>query len=98
LEFNPWLFSGSDQLLEAFFLDVGAQFRDRGARLADLAADIEAYAEVVAPLKWLPIVGMWVERARSVTKAVKKAAERRRGGVLAQRERLARKLQALDRP
>lgn len=98
LEFNPWLFSGSDQLLESFFLDVGAQFRDRGARLADLATDIEAYAEVVAPLKWLPIVGVWVERARSVTKAVKKAAERRRGGVLAQRERLARKLQALERP
>lgn len=30
LEFNPWVFSGTDQLLESFFLDVGTQFRDRG--------------------------------------------------------------------
>ena len=98
LEFNPWLFSGADQLLESFFLEVGAQFRGQTDRLADLADDLEAYGEVVAPLKWLPIIGVWVERARSVTKALKKIQDRRKGGVLAQRDRLAAKLANLEAP
>lgn len=98
LAFNPWFFSGTEALLETFFLEVGAQFRDRADRLADLASDVEAYAEVVAPLKWIPVVGVWVERVQGATRGVKKAAKRRRKGVGAQREVLAKKLSALEAP
>lgn len=98
LDFNPWMFSGADELLQAFFLEVGAQFRTRADRLADLADDIEAYGEVVAPLRLLPVIGVWVERARTVVRAVRKAIERRRGGALASRDQLARKLAELPEP
>jgi predicted KAP-like P-loop ATPase len=98
LEFNPWMFSGTDELLQTFFIEVGAQFRGRTDRLAELANDIEAYGEIVAPLRLLPVIGVWVERARSAIAAVKKALERRKGGALANRKRLAEKLAALQTP
>jgi energy-coupling factor transporter ATP-binding protein EcfA2 len=98
LEFNPWMFSGTDELLERFFLELGAQFRSSTDRLADLADEIEVYGEVVAPLRLLPIIGVWVERARSVLQAIKKARKRREGGVLEQRARLAKRLAELQAP
>jgi predicted KAP-like P-loop ATPase len=98
LEFNPWMFSGTDELLQTFFLEVGAQFRSRTDRLAELAGDIEAYGEVVAPLRLLPVIGTWVERARSIATGIRKALERRRGGALANRGELAKKLTGLKTP
>lgn len=98
IEFNPWLFSGANQLVENFFVEVGAQFRRRGDRLAEVAKDLDAYAEVVSPLRWLPVVGPWIDRFGAAAKAVRKANERRRGGVAAQRSALTKKLSALDMP
>ena len=43
-----------------------------------IADDLEAYGEMVAPLRLLPVVGVWVERARSASSALKKAVQRRR--------------------
>ena len=98
LEFNPWMFSGTDELLQSFFIEVGAQFRGQGDRLADLANDIERYGEVVAPLRLLPVIGVWIERARTVAAGLKKALERRKGGALASRDKLAKKLAELKDP
>jgi hypothetical protein len=98
LEFNPWMFSGTDELLERFFFELAAQFRSRTDRLSDLADQFEAYGEVVAPLRLLPVIGVWIERARSVLQAIKKARERRKAGVLVQRDQLAKKLAELQVP
>jgi predicted KAP-like P-loop ATPase len=98
LDFNPWMFSGTEELLQSFFLEVGAQFRGRTDQIRDLAADIEAYGEAIAPLRLLPVIGVWVERARSVSQAIKRALERRKGGALTARAALAQKLSALANP
>lgn len=54
--------SGAEQLVESFFNELAAQLRLRGGRLAGIAGDLEAYAEIFAPLRYLPAVGVWIER------------------------------------
>lgn len=98
LDFNPWMFSGADELIQSFFIEIGAQFRSRGDRLAQLADDVEAYGEVLAPLRLLPVVGLWVERVRGVARAVRQALERRKGGALAKRAELSKRLAELSDP
>jgi hypothetical protein len=98
LEFNPWMFSGAEQLVESFFHELAAQLRVRGDRLARLAEDLEAYGEIFAPLRYLPIVGPWIERLRGGTRALRELAERRRGGAAAARNRIVKRLRVLDQP
>lgn len=98
LEFNPWMFSGADELVQSFFFEISAQLRERKDRLAAIAVDIEAYADVVAPLRYLPVIGVWIERVRGGSKALKQLAERRRGGLTGTRRKVVEKLKALDQP
>lgn len=97
-DFNPWMFSGSDQLLDAFFREIGAQFRTRSDRLAAMAAAIDSYAEVIVPLRFVPVVGPWIERLTALTGSISRWHDRRRGGAAAQRVRLAASLALLERP
>ena len=61
LDFNPWMFSGADQLVESFFLEVAAQLGMRRG-LADLGKAFEAYGDLFAGMAWLPFAGPWIER------------------------------------
>ena len=98
VEFNPWMFSGAEQLVERFFTELAAQLRVRSQKGAELAADIETYSEVVAPLRYLPLLGPWIERLRGGAKALRRLQELRSGGVEATRRRLEGKLRELKRP
>lgn len=97
LEFNPWMFSGTTDLVDSFFIELSAQLQlvDRlesvGARLAD-------YGEAFSGLGWLPVVGPWLERARGVSRLLKQVMERRRKGTAGPRARLEEALLALDAP
>lgn len=98
LEFNPWMFSGAEQLVESFFIELAAQLRLKPGRLADLGNDLEEYGESFAGLGWVPLVGTWIERARGVNKVLSAALKRRKEGVGARRKKLTDALAALDAP
>jgi hypothetical protein len=50
LWFNPWLFSGAEQLVALFFAEIAGQLRTgHGRRLKRLGKSLAAYGEVVAP-------------------------------------------------
>jgi hypothetical protein len=98
IEFNPWMFSGAEQLVSAFFVELSAQLKLKHGRLADLAADVEAYGELLAPLSIVPLVGSWIERFRGAASAVRKFSEQRKQSVTARRAELAKKLAKLDAP
>lgn len=98
LEFNPWMFSGAEQLVEAFFRELAAQLRLRTEHLANVADGLDAYVEVVAPLRYLPVVGPWIERARGGTKALKALSERHRGGIGTARAKVVKALRELELP
>lgn len=98
VEFNPWMFSGAEQLAESFFNEIGAQLRTESPRLASIADDLQQYGEVLAPLRFLPVVGPWIERLRGGAGAIKRLVDVRRGGVTDLRARVAKKLAGLERP
>ena len=87
VEFNPWMFSGAEQLLKSFFTELSAQLRLR-AGLADVARAVAEYGEFFTDLGWVPVVGPWIERARMITKLVSKASKRRRQGIAHHRKRV----------
>lgn len=97
VDFNPWMFSGADQLVERFFIEVGAELKLKPG-MAEIGKDFEEYGELFSGLGWLPIVGPWIERARGGAKILGKLMSSRREGVRGRRERLEAALNKLETP
>ncbi len=97
LDFNPWMFSGAEQLVESFFVELSAQLKLR-PDLEQIGDDLADYGEAFAGLVWVPVVGPWVERGRWVTKTFAKLLRRRREGTGGRRRILNDALAALSHP
>jgi predicted KAP-like P-loop ATPase len=97
LDFNPWMFSGAEQLVESFFVEISAQLKLR-AGLADVGNLLEDYGEAFSGLGWIPLVGPWIERGRSATKILAKILQRKKEGISARRAKVHQALAVLDKP
>jgi predicted KAP-like P-loop ATPase len=97
LDFNPWMFSGAEQLVQSFFVEIAAQLKVRPG-LAELGDDLQDYGEALSGLGWLPLVGPWIERGRGATKLVGQLLKRRREGASSRRDMLTAKLLGISRP
>ena len=97
LDFNPWMFSGAEQLVDSFFAELSAQLQLRPG-LADVGKYLQDYGETFSGMGWLPVVGTWVERLRLVTRILGKTLQHRKGGMGPRRARVRKALAALDRP
>lgn len=97
LDFNPWMFSGAEQLVESFFNELSAQLKLRPG-LSQVAKDIEDYGEAFSGMGWLPLVGPWIERGRAATKILGKILQRRKEGVGERRAKIEKALAALEKP
>jgi hypothetical protein len=97
LDFNPWMFSGAEQLVESFFIELSAQLRVRPG-LGPIGDDLAEYGEAFSGLVWLPVVGPWIERSRGVAKVLGKALRRRREGAAGRRDKLTQELSKLKAP
>lgn len=97
LDFNPWMFSGAEQLVESFFVELAVQLRLRPG-LADVGKDLEDYGETFTGMAWLPLVGPWIERGIGATKILGQILQRRKEGVGGRREKLEKALAVLDKP
>ena len=97
IDFNPWMFSGTDQLVQSFFIEIASQLKLRPG-LDEVGEAIENYGDVFSGLGWLPIAGPWIERFRGGTKAVAKLLQARKEGIGDRRARVTRELHGLDIP
>ena len=97
LTFNPWMFSGAEQLLSSFFVELSAQLRLR-PDLKEIGESLEAYGEAFSGMGWLPVVGPWIERVRGGSKILATTLKNRRGGTSGKREQLEGALRELDQP
>jgi predicted KAP-like P-loop ATPase len=97
VDFNPWMFSGAEQLVESFFVEVASQLKHRPG-LADVGKDLEDYGELFSGLGWLPLVGPWIERGRIANRLLAKLLQRRKEGSADRRAKLTKELQKLGRP
>lgn len=102
LRFNPWLFSGTEELVLRFLHELGTQLGE-GAdgtdeRLRQIGERLASYGDVLVPLGWVPVVGGWLSRGGALARAV---GNRRRDkappSALAQHNELRDALAALDR-
>jgi hypothetical protein len=97
LDFNPWMFSGAEQLVDSFFVEVSAQLRLRPA-LSNVGKSLEEYGEIFSGLGWLPLVGPWIERLRAGNKILAKMLQRRKEGVGSRRAKVEAALSQLKSP
>jgi predicted KAP-like P-loop ATPase len=97
LDFNPWMFSGAEQLVESFFVELSAQLKLRPG-LAEVGKDLEDYGETFSGMSWLPLVGPWIERGRVATKILAKTLQRKKEGVGGRRAKVENALGALGKP
>lgn len=97
LDFNPWMFSGAEQLVERFFIEIAAQLKVRPG-FRNVAVDFEKYGEMFAGLGWLPVVGGVVSRIGWVVRGAGKLAQRRKEGIAGRRDKLRGKLETLEKP
>ncbi len=97
LDFNPWMFSGAEQLVDAFFTELSSQLKLRPG-FAEVGKDFEEYGEMFSGMGWLPLVGPWIERARAVGKVLSTIMQHRKEGIGQRREKLRKALTQLDKP
>lgn len=97
LDFNPWMFSGAEQLVESFFVELASQLKLLPG-LAGVGKDIEEYGEVFSEIAWLPIIGPWIERGSDVAKNIGQLLQHRKEGVGKRRKKLKDALSKLEKP
>lgn len=71
VRFNPWLFSGAEQLAEHFFEELAAQFLEQpDERLKRVGGTLVRYGALLGPLRLLPVVGPWMGRFETASRAI----------------------------
>jgi KAP family P-loop domain len=99
VDFNPWMFSGADALVNSFFREISAQLRLKHSRnFGKLADKLDAYSELLTPLVWLPGVGAWAGRLKTLTGAVKKFKDQSQRSVGEEKRIVSEALEQIDRP
>jgi predicted KAP-like P-loop ATPase len=98
LDFNPWMFSGADQLVESFFVEIAAELRLKKPDRADIADAITDYGEAFSGLAWLPVAGPWIERGRGTAKLLAKLLAKRKEGAGGRRQKLIDTLRHVESP
>lgn len=97
LDFNPWMFSGAEQLVDSFFIELSAQLKLRPT-LSEVGKALENYGEIFSGMGSLPLVGPWIEGGRIASKILAKILQRRKEGITGPRAKVEKALAALDKP
>ncbi len=95
LEFNPWMFSGTQQLVDTFFHEISAQLQLTDG-LSDIASILAEYGEAFSGMNWLPMIGPLIEKGVGTTKFIAEMLERSKGGILDHKARVETALEQLD--
>ncbi|MEW1820396.1 P-loop NTPase fold protein [Arthrobacter sp. NPDC080031] len=99
VDFNPWMFSGSQQLVDFFFKEIAAELRLKGKdQFKSVADGLDAYGDLLSPLAIIPGFGAWWDRSFKAVRAVAKAYGDRRQGSRTLRDKVSEALRTLDQP
>ena len=92
VQFNPWMFSGTEALVSSFFEEVGKQLERRDSALKAIAGKLAEYGHLLSPLASFVGAGPLVSGAADVL-----ATLSTRASVFEQRQELRSLLEELDR-
>lgn len=97
LRFNPWLFSGTEQLVGLFFRELAQQLGEKDEpKLKSVSDKLKRYGGLVRPLSFLPFVGSVLSGAGTLAEALGKAVDPHAPSILEQRSELDKELQTLE--
>lgn len=92
VQFNPWMFSGTEALVASFFEEIGKQLERRESALKGIAFKLATYGHLLSPLAALAGVGTAVSGAADVLERLSAGPS-----VLEQRQELREMLEKLRR-
>lgn len=73
IDFNPWMYSGTQQLVDVFFKEVAAALRLKSqSRFGQIADALDEYGEVLSPIALVPAIGGWWDRTFRAYKSARK--------------------------
>jgi KAP family P-loop domain len=99
VDFNPWMFSGTDDLVSTFFREITGQLSGRdGDRYGAVVDQLDRYSELLTPLIWLPVLGPWAGRLKSLSSSLTKFRELRKGSATETKRAVSEALSKLDEP
>ncbi len=92
INFNPWMFSGTEQLVESFFGELSEQLRTRDCSCFDKLADsLKDYGEIFARVKCVSVFGLGM---LLISKYLRRGEE----GIDKRKNKVTTALAALDKP
>lgn len=103
LEFNPWLFASTEELVLRYFKELAHEITRQSSTgaarkaLDDLAGRLATYGELVAPLSSLPYVGQPLAAVTGVSRVAKLLKRRRSKSITEERDDLARRMATLPK-
>ncbi len=73
VDFNPWMFSGTQQLIDVFFKEVSSELRLKDkSKFGDIADNMLEYSDAVSPVAMIPVVGAYFDRSIRALKTMRK--------------------------
>lgn len=78
VRFNPWWFSGREQLLQHFFkqMRAGLGGHDVPKDLHKISEKLDAFSKILAPTSFIPLVGDWTGKFKDLMQLSSNAAKK----------------------
>jgi predicted KAP-like P-loop ATPase len=92
VQFNPWMFSGTEAFVSSFFAEIGKQLDKRDAKLKGIASKLATYGQLLSPVAAIVGVGTAVQGAANILQALSAAPS-----VFEQHRELRAMLESLDK-
>ncbi len=92
VQFNPWMFSGTEALVSSFFAEISKQLDTKEVKLKGIASKLATYGQLLSPLAALVGAGTAVQGAASILQALAAAPS-----VFEQHQELQTMLEGLDK-
>ena len=91
------MFSGTEQLVLSFFAELSAQLK-LSSNHAQIGRTAEDYANALSGLAWLPIVGPWANRVRTILSLIAKVLQRKKESIKSNRDKICQELNKINAP
>jgi len=96
VDFNPWMFSGTEQLLQTFFAELSSQLKLKN--LSEIGDRMESYGELFSGMGWVPVVGPWTERTKTIFKTIASLLQKEKQGLSGRKKKAEEALKKLSKP
>lgn len=96
VEYNPWLLSGVEELVDGLFREINAKLNKKGVKYRTAIDKIIDYGEMLTPLTSVPVVGAWANGVVMPFQVMAKHRNLRTNSVVEQKEQVAEALANLD--